>query len=265
MQETKAPEFVTNPIVVPLTDPQITPAVQPVAEPMVPPAPPIPDVPKKSNKKLFIIIAIVVALLVIVAAVAFAYSQMNKPAMVEPFPTPEAIMEEASPTPEAMVDTTGWESYVGEGYTLMYPSTFSASDTEENGDKGISLLMHGETQKNSGRTQTELFDGIVIKSLLVSNTDQQSLMEYANSQQMAAKSSLDPQSEDTISDLAAVTIAGQNAYMYDIHGYSDAKMYFLGKGNTIVKIIVIYAGSDADVPGYLSLADQILSTFKFTQ
>lgn len=249
MQDQKVSEPLTNPTITPLTDPI---APQPTT---TSPLPPVSQSPK-SNKKMLMIIGVVIVLIILTAVGIFAFTQMNKPA--------ETIMQ-PSPTPEAMIDVSDWGVYEGEGYSLQYPSTFTISDTEENGAKGITLLMHGETQKNSGRTQTELFDGVVIKTLLITKTDNQPLSDYANNEYQTAKSSLDPNSNDYFTDLTKTTIAGKEAYMYDIHGYSDAKIYYMSVGENVLKIIVIYAGSDTDVPGYLSLADQILSTFKFTQ
>jgi len=262
--EPSSPEIAPAAPVAPQGQPPVAETViAPTAQSPVPPAPEAP----KSNKKMLMIIGVVIVLLILAAVAVLAFTQMQRPTetAMEPSPTPEAMIEEPTPTPEAMVvDTTGWESYAGEGYTLMYPSTFTASDTEENGDKGVSLLMHGEIQKNSGRTQTELFDGVVVKTLLAKETGQ-TLEEYSSSEYQIAKSGLDPNSDDYFTDLVKTAIAGQDAYVYDIHGYSDAKVYYLSVNENILKIIVIYAGSEDDVPGYLSLADQILSTFEFTQ
>lgn len=176
-----------------------------------------------------------------------------------------SVQESQSPTPKAIVDATGWGSYKGSDYSLMYPPTFTISDAEENGAKGITLLMHGETQKNSGRTQTELFDGVIVRVLLFADMGQQSLLDYASGEYQTAKSSLDPNSDDYFTDLTKTKIAGNETYMYDVHGYSDAKVYYLNVGGNVLKIIVIYAGSDTDVPGYLTLANEILSTLKLTQ
>jgi len=132
-----------------------TPKVEPVqpVEPfpasVTPPViSPVPETPKKSNKKLFLIVGLVILMLVLMAGGIGAYFLMRGQEEASPTPTPEAV---ATPTPTASPDPTAdWEIYNSEEYKFsfrypknwrlgLFPAGGSKSDVFDGGAYIISV------------------------------------------------------------------------------------------------------------------------------
>lgn len=236
----------------------------PIEEPTQAPEQPMDStaLPSGGSKKKLTIVGAVVILLILAAVGVFAYMNTFKPtdvpsSMQEPSPTP---------TPAATADpTSGWGAYSGDGYSFKYPASFAAPTDSNEGDwKGVAIVMLGETQKASGRTQTELFDGVSIRALAITDT-YTSAKDAADAFQKVDKEGVQNINPDfSVTDISQQTIGKNTAYFYHIHGQIDADVYFIDNGKIVLKITVSYAGADTDVTKYKATAEQVLSTFEFS-
>ncbi|RJR28152.1 hypothetical protein C4564_06350 [Candidatus Microgenomates bacterium] len=252
----------------PNENPIITPP--PVAEnaqnqvPVLPADSPTPadiNAKPKSKKKTVFIAAVILVLTLIAAVIAYKQLQNIYIRKLDP----GMILPSASPTPEATADDTmaNWETYTGPGYSFKHPPVFeSPVETEEGGWTGASMVMFGETQKASGRTQTELFDGLVIRTL-INTSEYTSAKDAADAYHQADDNSTRTISS-SVSEIQEITVGGKTAYYYEVHGFGDARMYFIDLGSSVLRATILYAGAEEDVKNFLSLADKIISTFEFT-
>lgn len=245
-----------NPIVAPPPLPE-----NPPAQPAVPPTNmPLPPEPKPKSKRKLVVIIATILILVLISAI-IAYKQLQN--IYNKNLDPGMALPSTSPTSEATADMTSeWETYSGIDYSFKYPPSFEAPVESAEGDwEGVSLVMFGESQKASGRTQTELFDGLVIRTLV--NTSEYTSAEDAADAYHQGDNNSKQSISSSVSEIQEITVGGKTAYYYEVHGFGDARMYFIDLGSSVLRATILYAGAEEDVKNYLSLADQILSTFEF--
>lgn len=161
-------------------------------------------------------------------------------------------------------ETVSWQIYESpnKDYSFKYPKEGTLSNYNEGTYKGVMLRFLGSTQTSSGRTETSLTDGLVVKTLLITNMNQ-SLQEFAESQRKVELNTL-PEAP-TVSSLSQLTINGQTAFTYTLGGTSNAKVVFVKIEKGILKMSGLYEGDSAAKTKYLNLFDQILTTFKFSE
>lgn len=166
--------------------------------------------------------------------------------------------------PSTIDETADWPIYQSDDkqYSLKYPYTFSFSNYNEGTYKGILLSYLGPTQTSSKRTETSLMDGLVVKTILVTDTGK-SLEEFAETQRQNEEKALPV--APTVSLLSQLTVGGKPAFTYTTEGMGNAKVVFVKLNNSILKIIGLYEGDTLARTKYLSLFNRILSTFKFIQ
>ena len=238
--------------------------------PPAPVSPVIPSLPLKSS--LFPTFFVVLILILLGATSVFAYQnwRLNQKldALIRsqftttPSPTPQAEPDLAPP------DTANWKTYTNpqNQYSVKYPPEVTMSDYREGMYSGIHLLLIGPTQTASGRIQTSLFDGVSIKTLVITNVSI-SLRDYAEQRRVAESQSApkdDPQ--PTVSKLTEVLIGGKSGHHYAVDDQGRvAQVNLVSLNGNILQIVTRSAGSPKFERQYINLIDQILSTFKFTK
>jgi len=179
-----------------------------------------------------------------------------------PSPTPQAEPDLAPP------DTANWKTYTNpqNQYSVKYPPEVTMSDYREGMYSGIHLLLIGPTQTASGRIQTSLFDGLNIKTLIITNISTP-LQDYAEQRRIAENQSApkdDPQ--PAVSRLSEISIGGKSGYRYAVDDQGRvAQVYLVSLNDNILQIVTRSAGSAEFEQQYANLINQILSTFKFTK
>ena len=185
----------------------------------------------------------------------------------QPTPTPSVANSPLAETP-TIDPTANWKTYTDSQnqYSVKYPPEVTMGDYREGMYSGIHLLLIGPTQTASGRIQTSLFDGVSIKTLVITNVSI-SLRDYAEQRRVAESQSApkdDPQ--PTVSKLTEVLIGGKSGHHYAVDDQGRvAQVNLVSLNGNILQIVTRSAGSPKFERQYINLIDQILSTFKFTK
>src|SRR3989344_6171311 len=114
----------------------VAPIEAPIVETITPPSEPV---PKKSHKKLFMIIGVIVLLLILAAVGVFAFTKMQTPKMYEDenFPTP---------TPAVVDEMSGWKNYEGQSLAFKYPSSWTATEGSVEYFGGETVIIKNEEE-----------------------------------------------------------------------------------------------------------------------
>ncbi len=214
--------------------------------------------PAKPTSKMPWLILVLILLLVVGIGGVFLGKQMIKPAVVVPTPSPIAATSTPYPTPD---ETANWQVYTHPQnlYSFKYGPGFVLTDYSEGNHKGVAARFLGPTQVASGRTETSLSDGVIAKTLVLTNSTlsvDKSIEELHKVDSTAAPGDFTPD----VSPISKTTVDGKVAYWYTVGGFTDAKVIQVAlNSTTILQIVGLYTS-----PEYLAKFDQILSTFKFT-
>ncbi|MBI2326206.1 hypothetical protein HYU91_02345 [Candidatus Collierbacteria bacterium] len=163
-----------------------------------------------------------------------------------------------TPTPTQFADpTANWKLYtdIQNRYSVKYPENFKITDYAEGNYKGIAMALIGESQKASGRTETELSDGIVVKTIII-NDPKKSIEQYAQEQKSAEG--------DAASQIVTTKLESQIAYEFTANGWwGRTRVIYSGVNNFVIRLSANINGADSKISEYKKIVDQILSTFKF--
>ncbi len=208
-----------------------------------------------NSSKIIRILLILVSILWLVVVVYREYKISQK--KLYPFPTP-IITSTPIPTPDFAND---WKSYndAHNSFSIKYPSDFTFSEYKEGNYNGFQLSFIGPTQIASGRTQTSLFDGAVIKGLVI-NEEEATALTLA--QTMRARETNVPEGEKApaLTDIKPVRIGNTRGFQYTSEGTGKAQITFVQIGDNVLQLVSIYAGTPDSEPQYLAKINQILST-----
>lgn len=162
------------------------------------------------------------------------------------------------PTPT--IDPT-WKSFTDSlhHYSLHYPDSFTQSPYTEGTYKGIQLTELGPTQKASGRVQTELFDGINIKILVMPKANTLPLKTYADKRRTAELQQAPDLPQPQLGELKTLTLGTKLGYSYTVEGMGKAQITFFElDDNTILQLTTLYTSDEN-----LKKADDVIATLRF--
>jgi len=155
----------------------------------------------------------------------------------------------------------GWETQSTNNFSFMYPTEAKAEGRES---ESIVVYM-GQKQIDSGRTQTELFDGYSFRVGRFEQTDNQSLKEAAESDRNNAEVGCEGY-DGTVSELVEVAVADTLGYQYSSKGcYIDYTNTFVENSEIIYLVSQSYVGDKDDQDKYKEITNQILSTLTFVK
>ena len=200
-------------------------------------------------------------LLLTIAFIAFAGIEYwaYKNGQIKLTPTQEPTV--VSPTPDPTAD---WETYDNPlyKYSFKYPVDMTLTDYNEGNFRGIQLTLIGPTQKASGRTQTSLAEGAMIKTLLIPALDAQEEAESTRHKELNVP---EGDASPDVSQTKEIVIDGEVAYQYTAKGMGNVKVTYIPIDGNTLRFAGYYDGFDGkQIRKYEELVDQILSTFKFT-
>lgn len=234
--------------------------VEPVVQPTAPQPPSDPKSlmdrtiePSKPAKSPLVPMLLVLFLVASALAVYFYFFPRTTPtALTDSSPTP-ASSATASADP-----TADWQTYTdqGMGYSVKYPMEANLNLYEK---KYFRVSYMGHKQIESGRTETSLFDGYSVT--IVPTTDGNSLDEIYTKRVESFDNACDP---TQMGQSSKITISGYQAIKYSASCLGDYTTYIINHNNSFVDITLMTTGDGEDLPKYLAVTNQILSTFKFT-
>jgi hypothetical protein len=250
------PTSVNQPSVVAPTNPATPP--MPEASATTPPSQP--PVAKKSNKKIFIIAGVILAMLFMVMGMALAFTQMQ-PVQVVSTPTPVAS---ATPMPVVEDPMADWKTYTGSTYTFKYPPELNPLQLEFGyEDNPIALFENYlDLEKCKKGEVDDPNTTCVNRKILISPPITMDEAEYLNSDY---KSRLDPK---TIKD-SQNRIWETDMTLGEVYGYTgvyhNQKYTIVSFTSGINEVEYSAETGTGDGQSFRNFADQILSTFKFTE
>jgi hypothetical protein len=171
---------------------------------------------------------------------------------------PPVINQPTQPLTTPTILPTKLETYTDKvnGYAIDYPSDFILADYQEGDYQGISLTYLGEGQV---RPQSELVDGIVIKTLVI--TDNSEDLEGYVIAQKAKEADSD---EITVSDISQVLMSDRAGYQYTISGQGDYRVIYVENGGKFIRITTNIQAEALDLADYQKKTEEIINTITFT-
>ena len=175
---------------------------------------------------------------------------------VPPSPMPSPFLP--SPTPLASVQTLT-TAY----FSLEYPSDATASPVTEGPDNQTWAFSYmGETQRASGRTQTELFDGYALTITRFQTSSSDDAIQTQAQADMQGIS--DACGESHLTTLAPTLIAGHEAQNFTGGCLGEATYYYFLDSENLYRLTVMIVGPETSTTTtYQEIVDQIISSLKF--
>ncbi len=160
-----------------------------------------------------------------------------------------------SPTP-----SENWKTFTNPPYALQYPSEATA---EARDNESIIFFM-GQKQLDSGRTQTELFDGYSFRIGIIPPDLAVSFEQLATNERGLVQENCQIKGGQ-VSQLQSVVVAGQAGFQYSVQGcYLDYTETIVSFNGVTYRISQSYAGEVSDQKIYQEITNKIFSSLTFT-
>lgn len=166
----------------------------------------------------------------------------------------EVITEENEEIP------SNWKTLTNNDYSLKYP--IEATAEERDGESQVYFM--GQKQIDSGRTQTELFDGYSFRVGNIVGVPTNDLKQLAMKERDNADQNCNYEN-GKVSDLTAIKVGDQEAFQYSAEGcYVDYKETIVNFDGNFYRISQSYFGDTEDYEGYKDITNKILTTLEFS-
>ncbi len=214
-----------------------------------------------------VVLGLISTVLILIGLSSFFPNQSKNqtPPIIQSSPSPQA-----SPAPEQEIspETTMNEGDETNTWPVLSTATFSfrypeGSLTESKQTEGFVRFM-GQKQIDSGRTQTELFDGFIFRIEPIVIESDSILEQVAEAQRKNAQTNCTTEN-GRVSAIRPVIIDGLNAQRFSATNCSDYTLTIVKSGTVTYLITALYVGDDIDRPNYQKTTEKILSTVKFIQ
>lgn len=190
-----------------------------------------------------------VVLILIIAGISYLkWQAFNQPITTLPTPT-----ETPKPTQLASDD----QILVTEYFSLSYPKVATSTPVTESPDSlSWSLRFMGAKQVESGRTQTELFDGYAINVTVFPEVIGD---DIAFTQATADRQGTeDACGESMVSKLESVQIAGIETVSFSGGCLGEGTNYYFMNKDSLFRVTYMVAGEKDDLKNYEQAVDKIL-------
>lgn len=196
-------------------------------------------------------------LITIIFALGYLKYWGAKQTLLSPSPSPSPAIT-ISPSP-----TSSWLTFSTDLFTLTYPPEASASERPENPDsKNWAVTYMGETQRQSGRTQTELFDGYALNLTAFEIVGDDPAQIQAESDRQATIDACGLEGE--VTPITSTSIASQTALTYSGGCLGRPTSYYFSLDQQLFRLSVLVVGSTEDRVQYLSTVDKIIASLHFS-
>lgn len=165
-----------------------------------------------------------------------------------------------TPTPVFAIPNN-WKTLSNLNHIFMYPPEAKADAREAE-----SLVFYmGQKQIDSGRTQTELFDGYSFRTGIIDAKSDMTLEQVAKNERDNARENCQSE-KGQVSQLKSIVIDGYVGFQYFAREcYIDYTETIVSFEDKIYRISQSYVGDTKDQEKYKEITDQILSSLKFTK
>jgi len=209
---------------------------------------------EKNQKSKIYLFALLTALLIIGI---FGWSKL-KPSNIDQAKKPAGEVSTSAPSLNPSIK---WKTLTNLNHSFKYPEEATAEAREE---ESIVYFM-GQKQIDSGRTQTELFDGYSFRVGEIANESDLSLEQLAEGERENAVNNCHS-GDGKVSQIKSVIVDEQNGLQYSVKGcyldYTETIVTYDGK---YYRLSQAYVGDIEDQDKYEEITNQMLSSFNFTK
>ena len=195
--------------------------------------------------------------ILILIIIGLSYLRISNSNIPSPTPTTSPLAT-TSPTPSPINTTSLTTQY----FTLNYPLEATTPAVSTNPDSiEWRVVYMGESQKASGRTQTELFDGYAVSVArfeVHTTTDSARLQAEADRQgtiDACGDEGATPITEGKVGSYPALTFFGRCL--------GEATQYYLINNDALYRITAMVVGPEADLARYNQAVQSIFASLKF--
>ena len=171
-----------------------------------------------------------------------------------------------SPTPLPIPDQeplTDWLTFDSKEYSFKYPPQSKQPETTlSKNESTVKLSYMGQKQIDSGRTQTELWDGYIFtirRTSLSTNTTPQKHVETLRENTINDC----PTDSKTVSEIRQVTLNNISGMEYSAQCMSDFTITVIQNDNLIYEITQLYMGEEPELSNYKQITSNILKSLTF--
>lgn len=196
--------------------------------------------------------ALLIFIIIVLSYFKFVAATSTSLTTTSPSPTPSLV---PSPSPVAT------NPLITDYFSLDYPVEATTASVIESPDSlEWRVVYMGDTQKASGRTQTELFDGYMVSLTrfeVPTSTDSARLQAEADRQ-----STIDACGEEGATPITEGKVGSFPALTFYGGCLGEATQYYLINNDSLYRINVMVVGPEAMLPKYNQLVQIIFSSLK---
>ncbi len=174
-------------------------------------------------------------------------------------PVIPVVTSSPTPTPAPVVsdDQTLETTY----FSLSYPKVATSSPVSESPDSTSWTIRYmGQKQVESGRTQTELFDGYAITfTVFPSVVGDDPALTQAESDRDGSRNGC---TDSSVAPIRETELAGKKAYTFTGGCIADSTSFYFIAGDSLYRISTMAVGEPGVVTIYQQAIDKIITSFK---
>lgn len=172
-----------------------------------------------------------------------------------------AVTPSPTPSPSSSSQAQNTKSLETAYFKLDYPLEATSSSVNEGPDSlGWRISYMGDTQKNSGRTQTELFDGYAVTLTRFETIGTQVDLEQANADRQGI---IDACGEENVTKIESAKLGSYDALTFFGGCLGEANHYYLMIADSLYRLTEMVVGPESSLPQYHQSTKLIFDSLKF--
>lgn len=212
------------------------------------------------NQKGFALIpaVLIFAAFILISAVSFLFGQKSLDSKNIKIDLTDLDNPIATPTPDPIELKNNYSSDKY-NYSFKYPSEAKLNENDATG-KYLGISFMGQKQIDSGRTQTELFDGYGF-GVLVMELDQSKNIDQIAAENLTRNTSSCPNPQGE-AEIKKGMISGYESRNFELSCMGDYTLHYVSDGNNLFELSELYVGEESDRLVYKSITAKIVAGFK---
>ena len=201
-------------------------------------------------KKIFYLILIIIIL-------GLSYLKWSAATMEK-----SVIETTTTPSPSSTPQPQPSQSLETDYFKLDYPLEATSSSVSEGPDSlGWRISYMGATQKNSGRTQTELFDGYIVTLTRFEVIGTQVDLEQASADRLGI---IDACGDDKATKIESAKLGAYDALTYFGGCLGEANHYYILVADSLYRLTEMVVGPESSIPQYQQSTKLIFDSLNFS-